>query len=218
MGNHECVKNKLPSLMNLGKPYDLAGQPRTSSNPRCLDEKNLYIRISHLLTVHANRGTEKAFKELRVMDKKPSAGQLWVVLARCHKSLTLLVERSVANTGLILSDFMILEALLHKGPLAIGEIQVKVLLASGSMTAAVDRLERKGCIVRKPDAHDRRARVLHLTREGRGLITKILAEHLAELQTWVSVLNQKEMQQVYAALKKLGLHAAAIYEAENAAG
>ena len=149
------------------------------------------------------------------MDKKPTAGQLWVVLARCHRALSLLVERSVAGAGLVLSDFMILEALLHKGPLTIGEIQVRVLLASGSMTAAVDRLERKGCIVRKPDGQDRRARVLHLTREGRRLITTILAEHLAELQTWVSVLNQKEMEQAYAALKKLGLHAAAIYEAER---
>jgi MarR family transcriptional regulator, 2-MHQ and catechol-resistance regulon repressor len=151
------------------------------------------------------------------MSKKPTAGQLWVVLARCHRSLSLLVERSVANAGLGLSDFMILEALLHKGPLTIGEIQVKVLLASGSMTAAVDRLEKKGCIVRKPDAHDRRARVLELTREGRKLIKKVLTEHLGELQTWVSVLKEKEMEQAYAVLKKLGLHAAGIYEAKNAA-
>ncbi|MBV8113437.1 MAG: MarR family transcriptional regulator [Silvibacterium sp.] len=149
------------------------------------------------------------------MSKKPNAGQLWVVLARCHKSLSLLVERSVANAGLGLSDFMILEALLNKGPLTIGEIQVKVLLASGSMTAAVDRLERKGCIVRKADAHDRRARVLELTREGRKLIKKVSADHLAELQTWVSVLNEKEMEQAYAVLKKLGLHATAIHEAER---
>src|ERR1700758_1644194 len=149
------------------------------------------------------------------MSKKPNAGQLWVVLARCHRALSQLVERSVANAGLGLSDFMILEALLHKGPLTIGEIQVKVLLASGSMTAAVDRLEKKGCIVRKPDAHDRRARGLDLTREGRKLITKVFAEHMAELQTWVSVLNEKEMEQAYGILRKLGLHAAGIYEAER---
>lgn len=152
------------------------------------------------------------------MSKKPTAGQLWVVLARCHRALSLLVERSAADAGLGLSDFMILEALLHKGPLTIGEIQLKVLLASGSMTAAVDRLEKKGCIVRKPDAHDRRARVLELTREGKKLIKRISAEHLDELQTWVSVLNEKEIEDAYAILRKLGLHAAAIYEAGNAAG
>ena len=150
------------------------------------------------------------------MSQKPTAGQLWIVLARCHKALSLLVERSVAHAGLGLSDFMILEALLNKGSLTIGELQVKVLLASGSMTAAVDRLEKKGCIVRKADAHDRRARVLELTREGRKLMTSIFAGHIAELEQWMSVLNEKEMQQAYTALKKLGLHAAAIYEAENA--
>jgi len=151
------------------------------------------------------------------MSRKPTAGQLWIVLARCHKALSLLVERSVAHAGLGLSDFMTLEALLNKGPLTIGELQVKVLLASGSMTAAVDRLEKKGCIIRKADAHDRRARVLELTSEGRKLIKKISAEHLAELQTWVSVLSEKEKEDAYAILRKLGLHAAAIYEAENAA-
>jgi MarR family 2-MHQ and catechol resistance regulon transcriptional repressor len=81
--------------------------------------------------------------------KIPTAGQLWIVLARCYKALSTLVEHSVAQEGLCLSDFMILEALLHKGPLTITEIQGKVLLATGSMTAAVDRLENKGHIVRK---------------------------------------------------------------------
>src|ERR1700712_2078782 len=94
------------------------------------------------------------------MAKIPTAGQLWVVLARCHKALSVLVEQSIARDGLCLSDFMILEALLHKGPLTITEIQRKVLLATGSMTAAVDRLQNKGCIVRKANREDRRARQL----------------------------------------------------------
>ena len=149
------------------------------------------------------------------MSKKPTAVQHFIVLARCHRALSLLVERSVANAGLGLSDFMILEALLNKGPLTIGEIQIKVLLASGSMTAAVDRLERKGCIVRKPDAHDRRAKVLELTREGRKLMTRIFAGHIAELESWMSALSEKEMVEAYAVLKKLGLRAAAIYESER---
>ena len=61
-----------------------------------------------------------------------TAPKLWMVLARCHHTLALLVERDIAGLGLCLSDFMVLEALLHKGPLTISEIQAKVLLASGS--------------------------------------------------------------------------------------
>ena len=90
-------------------------------------------------------------------EKRLDAPKLWIVLARCYRALATLAERSIADLRLCLSDFMVLEALLHKGPLTISEIQVKVLLASGSMTAAVDRLESMGLVVRKTTAKDRRA-------------------------------------------------------------
>ncbi len=142
------------------------------------------------------------------MSKTPTASQLWIVLARCYKALSTLVEHSVARAGLCLSDFMILEALLHKGPLTITEIQGKVLLATGSMTAAVDRLEKKGHIVRRTTSEDRRARRLELTEEGRKLITTVFEAHDKELDGWTSVLTAAEKQQAYGVLKKLGLDAA----------
>jgi MarR family transcriptional regulator, 2-MHQ and catechol-resistance regulon repressor len=147
------------------------------------------------------------------MSKTPTAGQLWVVLARCYKALSVLVEHSIAQEALCLSDFMILEALLHKGPLTITEIQGKVLLATGSMTAAVDRLENKGHIVRKATPEDRRARRLELTEKGRMLITTVFEAHSRDLENWMSVLTGAEKQQAYGVLKKLGLQAAAIHEA-----
>jgi MarR family 2-MHQ and catechol resistance regulon transcriptional repressor len=148
------------------------------------------------------------------MPKTPTASQLWIVLARCYKSLSTLVEHSIAEEGLCLSDFMILEALLHKGPLTITEIQGKVLLATGSMTAAVDRLERKGHIARKTTPEDRRARLLELTPEGRKLIAKVFEAHNLELESWMSVLTGVEKQQAYGVLKKLGVSAASIHETE----
>lgn len=146
------------------------------------------------------------------MPQKPSANQLWIVIARCYKALSILVEHSIAKEGLCLTDFMILEALLHKGPLTITEIQRKVLLAIGSMTAAVDRLERKGHIVRKMTHEDRRARCLDLTDGGRSLITSVFKAHAKQLETWMAELTSLEKGQAYSALKKLGLSAAAIHE------
>jgi hypothetical protein len=78
-----------------------------------------------------------------------TAPRLWLVIMRSHRALTRLAEESITKAGLCLTDFAALEALLHKGPLTISEIQDKVLLARGSMTAAVDRLEKLGLIVRK---------------------------------------------------------------------
>ena len=135
--------------------------------------------------------------------------QLWTVLAKCHHTLRLAVECSIAGTGLVLSDFMVLEALLHKGPLTISEIQDKVLLASGSMTAAVDRIERKGLVVRRTTSKDRRARVLELTEAGRDLIRSAFAQHAADLAQIMSVLSVGEKAQLHRLAKKLGLAAAA---------
>src|SRR6266567_9091702 len=105
-------------------------------------------------------------ERVRTMSNPITAPRLWWVIARSHHALRLLAERSIADTGLCLSDFGALEALLHKGPLTITEIQDKVMLASGSMTAAIDRLEKMGLVVRKSTAKDRRARVVQLTPEG----------------------------------------------------
>src|ERR1700722_8319903 len=143
------------------------------------------------------------------MNETPTAGQLWIVLARCYKALSRRVEHSVADDGLCLTDFMILEALLHKGPLTITEIQGKILLASGSMTVAVDRLEKRGALVRRPIQQDRRARQLELTSEGRRLTERIYRKHKADFESLLAILSDKEKQLTYTSLKKLGLHAAA---------
>ena len=141
-------------------------------------------------------------------DDHISAPRLWLVIMRSHRALTLMAAESIAKAGLCLTDFAALEALLHKGPLTISEIQDKVLLASGSMTAAVDRLEKLGLVVRKASASDRRARVLELTPEGKRLAASCFEQHARDLEALVSALSEKEKEQTYRSLKKLGLLAA----------
>jgi len=137
------------------------------------------------------------------------APRLWLLLARCHRVLRQVAEHSIEEAGLCLTDFSALEALLHKGPLTITEIQGKVLLASGSMTAAVDRLEQKGFVVRRAAPRDRRAKVLELTREGRRVVKTVFQRHAAVLESAMAVLDPGEKRQLHALLKKLGLFAAA---------
>jgi len=137
-----------------------------------------------------------------------TAPRLWLVIMRSHRALTRLAEESITKAGLCLTDFAALEALLHKGPLTISEIQGKVLLASGSMTAAVDRLEKLGLVVRKSSPSDRRARVVQLTPEGRRLAASSYEQHAKDLEALMSALSEKEKQQLYRSLKRLGLLAA----------
>lgn len=137
-----------------------------------------------------------------------AAPQLWWVMAKSHHAIRLLAEQSITNAGLCLTDFAALEALLHKGPLNISQIQEKVMLASGSMTAAIDRLEQRGLVVRKATSSDRRARMVELTPEGKRVATAYFEKHARDLEDLMSVLSGKEKQQLHASLKKLGLHAA----------
>ncbi len=137
-----------------------------------------------------------------------TAPRLWLVIAKSYRVLRLLAEQSIVNTGLCLTDFAALEALLHKGPLTISQIQEKVRLASGSMTAAVDRLEKHGLIVRKSSPSDRRARVVELTAVGKRLAASSFERHAKYLDALMSALSEKEMEQLYRSLKKLGLLAA----------
>jgi MarR family transcriptional regulator, 2-MHQ and catechol-resistance regulon repressor len=142
--------------------------------------------------------------------REVDATRVWLVLSRCYRALSHVAERSIDEAGLGLTDFAALEALLHKGPLTITEIQSKVLLASGSMTAAVDRLEKKGLVKRGSSANDRRAKVLHLTPEGRRVVEAAFARHAAELESAMAVLNRAERRQLHALLKKVGLFAAGV--------
>ena len=137
-----------------------------------------------------------------------TALRLWLVIMKSHRVLSLLAERSIGKTGLCLTDFAALEALLHKGPLTISEIQDKVRLASGSMTAAVDRLEKLGLIVRKSSPSDRRARVVELTPRGKRLATSSFERHAKDIEALMSALSEGEKRQIYEPLKKLGLLAA----------
>jgi MarR family 2-MHQ and catechol resistance regulon transcriptional repressor len=137
-----------------------------------------------------------------------AAPRLWLVLARCHRALNQIAERSIEETGLGLTDFAVLEALLHKGPLTIMEIHSKVPLALGSMTAAVDRLERKGLIIRTAARNDRRAKLLKLTSEGKRVVENAFSRHALELESAMAVLTQSEKRELHGLLKKLGLFAA----------
>jgi len=145
---------------------------------------------------------------MKTMSNPITAPKLWWVIARSYHALRLLAERSIANTGLCLTDFAALEALLHKGPLTISEIQEKVMLASGSMTAAIDRLEKMRLVVRKSTAKDRRARVVQLTPEGKRLATASFEKHAKDLEQVASILTEKDKTQLYESLKKMGLFAA----------
>ncbi|HMF75797.1 MAG TPA: MarR family transcriptional regulator [Bryobacteraceae bacterium] len=135
---------------------------------------------------------------------KSLAPKLMTVLSKCLKALSTHAERHITELGLGVTDFAVLEALLHKGPLSISCIGEKVLLTSGSMTAAVDRLEAKNLVTRNSHATDRRTKLIELTPCGRALITRAFALHTEALQKAVEGVPVQDQKQLIALATSVG--------------
>jgi MarR family 2-MHQ and catechol resistance regulon transcriptional repressor len=142
------------------------------------------------------------------MSRAPSGTHIWLVLGRAAKAVEVRAQESIAHTGLGITDFAILEALLHKGPMPVNTLGRKLLLTSGSITTAVDRLVAKGLVARGDDAADRRVRVVELTRDGRKLIVPAFARHEKDLEALAAVLTAHERTTLVNLLRTLGKHAA----------
>ena len=110
---------------------------------------------------------------------------------------------NLSRTGLGDSDFRVLEALLHKGPLPVNTIGPKVWLTPGSISVAVDRLE-KTALVKRKNTDDRRVRLVELTAKGRALITRTFRDHAAAMEEAAGVLSKEERLMLLRLLKKLG--------------
>src|SRR4030095_10500497 len=97
--------------------------------------------------------------EMRTLDT-------FIKLTRCTNSiLARLAERNTIG-DLTYSQFAVLEALYHLGPMNQSEVSHKVLKSGSNMTTVIDNLERDGLVRRERDAEDRRVIHVHLTESG----------------------------------------------------
>src|ERR1700731_746187 len=111
-----------------------------------------------------------------------SGVHVWLVLMKAFQALTPHAAESIKRTELGDSDFRVLEALLHKGPLPVNTVGPKVWLTPGSISVAVDRLVKKGLVLRKNRAGDRRVRQVELTPKGRALIKRGFGVHAVAVE------------------------------------
>src|SRR5213083_387778 len=133
-----------------------------------------------------------------------SGTHLWLIMMKAHRTLARLATRSIESSEVCLSDFAVMEMLLHKGPQPVNEIGRRVELTSGAITTAVDRLESRGLVTREAHPSDRRARIVRLTAAGEEQAAWIFAEHKAAMDLAASGLSKNERATLIELLKKLG--------------
>lgn len=134
---------------------------------------------------------------------------VWLVLWKATHAVERNAQASVTQLELGLTDFAVLEILLHKGPQPVNTIGKGVLLTSGSITTAIDRLESRGLVHRRSHPEDRRTRVVHLTEEGQRVIERAFEVHAQDMEETMEVLNAGERIELVRLLKKLGRYAEA---------
>ena len=129
----------------------------------------------------------------------------YVKLMRATESVTARAHRQLSAQGLTFSQFGVLEALYHLGPMSQGEIGQKILRSSGNMTMVIDNLEKRNLVKRERNREDRRFYIIHLTAGGKKLFSSIFPSHAARIFRELDVLTPAEQQTLGRLCKKLGL-------------
>ena len=129
----------------------------------------------------------------------------YVKLMRATDSLSARVHRHLADARLSISQFGVLEALCHLGPLSQAEIAKKVLKSTGNITMVIDNLEKRGLVVRQRSEKDRRYYSVRLTAPGKELILGIFPRHAAGIMDEMKVLSSAEQVSLANLCRRLGL-------------
>ncbi len=146
----------------------------------------------------------------RTSDPTPTALKLYVVLSRAAEALHAHTKADVESHGLSHTEFAILEALYHKGPMLLGEVQKKILVSSGGITFLIDKLEKRGLVRRRLCESDRRARYAELTPAGNELIAGIFPGHAEVIRRATAGLGLADQRKLISLLKALGTEAEAL--------
>lgn len=129
----------------------------------------------------------------------------FIKLMRATDSLNNRLNAHLAENNLTVSQFGVLEAVYHLGPLNQKTLGEKLLKSGGNITLVIDNLEKCDLVERRQDPSDRRAMLIHLTSKGKKFIANLFPKHFDHIRKEFSVLSQKEKKQLANICKKLGL-------------
>lgn len=146
-------------------------------------------------------------KRIRSPNYEATALGTYIKLMRAAESLTARVHKHLTSVGLTVSQFGVLEALYHLGPLSQRDLGQKILRSSGNITLVIDNLEKRILVRRERDRQDRHFFIVHLTEEGQKLIRKIFPSHAALITKEMSVLDTSDQKILGDLCKKVGLGA-----------
>jgi MarR family 2-MHQ and catechol resistance regulon transcriptional repressor len=143
-------------------------------------------------------------KNFKGTPREERALSAYVKLARAANAALVYARASFDDSGLTPSQFAVLEALFHVGPLCLGDLARRILTSGGNLTLVVDNLEKRGLVKRQQQNPDKRFVLATITPAGRTLIAKIFPDHSRRIAEIMGRLNSAEQQQLGDLCRKLG--------------
>src|SRR5258708_7786322 len=185
------------------KPFRPKTRKITPARYRAIAETVLITRFSFSFDSHSMASSILISIELMMYTSKgfrffmtrgfQGTDHVWLVMMKAMRALTKYATADIEKTGLGLTDFCLLERLLHKGPAPVNALGPMVDLTPGSISTAVDRLVAKGLVSRVESQEDRRVRVVALTSRGKDLIVFVFRKHSGQIKRVFSELSPEAL-------------------------
>jgi MarR family 2-MHQ and catechol resistance regulon transcriptional repressor len=128
----------------------------------------------------------------------------YVKLLRASETVGAEAARSLAGENLTASQFAVLEALYHVGPMCLTELAHKILKTGGNLTMVAGNLEKRGLVTRQQQSQDRRFVTLAITDKGRKLMARIFPVHLARIVELMERLSPAQQEELARLCRQLG--------------
>jgi MarR family transcriptional regulator, 2-MHQ and catechol-resistance regulon repressor len=138
--------------------------------------------------------------------KEVNALNSFIKLTRAADSVRTRVNSVLDGTSITESQFYVLDALYHTGPLNQKEIGEKVFRSGGNITLVIDNLEKQGLVKRVRGKEDRRYFTVHLTKAGKSQMDKIFPRFLSVIVQEMKRLNENDLRELQKLCKAVGLN------------
>lgn len=128
----------------------------------------------------------------------------FIKLMRASHAIPSRHNSKLLEIGLTNSQFGVLEAIYHLGPLNQRTIGKKILTSEGNITFIIDNLVKKGLVTRRQDPEDRRRSIIELTDKGEKFISEYFPTHLQTIMNEFEDFTNDELEEFARLAKKAG--------------
>jgi MarR family transcriptional regulator, 2-MHQ and catechol-resistance regulon repressor len=128
----------------------------------------------------------------------------YVRLLRAANAARAYAGRHLGGIGLTLTQFAVLEALYHLGPMSLSDMAERILTTAGNLTMVLGNLEKQDLAYRQKSPQDRRVLIVVLTAKGKALIRKLFPGHAAGITEFMSALSPAQQERLSSLCRQLG--------------